>query len=190
MLTRILLFFVTYPLLYAETALYLNFKNTPNQVAVATMEKEVETIFSPANLDFYWFQLNDFQSHGELFVITFHGTCTATANIMEIYKHKNQVPDRLAWTDVDSTGVFPFITVDCDGTRNFINTLDESTYGLSLGRIIAHELFHAITGTTKHSWNGIMQSRISRVSLTSQHLLFSKKQYAELRKHQTLAPIK
>jgi hypothetical protein len=49
----------------------------------------------------------------------------------------------------------------------------ETLFGRALGRVVAHELIHMISGSAIHSHEGIARSAFSRNDLTTERLALS-----------------
>jgi hypothetical protein len=99
----------------------------------------------------------------------------------------------LASTAVSDGEVLPFIGVDCvtvarllapalpneAARRNFL-------YGRALGRVVAHELFHALTGTREHDDSGIAKHSFRASDILAEHFEF---ELATLRRFRESAPV-
>jgi hypothetical protein len=68
--------------------------------------------------------------------------------------------------------------VECDrvrgtlGEAHIAGTAEERDvlYGRALGRVLAHELFHILSGSKAHSKQGVMQKYLSAAKLVGEHL--------------------
>jgi len=77
--------------------------------------------------------------------------------------------------------VLPFSELECDRIRNSIAPLTigyarderESLLGRSLGRVLAHELFHIFADTDKHGHDGIAKTTYSRKDLVAEGFEFN-----------------
>jgi len=93
--------------------------------------------------------------------------------------------------------VLPFSDVDCDAIRGFLQKQllstpeaeREETFGRALGRVLAHELYHVLAGTSNHGACGVAKSGYTVGDLVAREFVF---EAAELRTllqsktHQTL----
>ena len=50
----------------------------------------------------------------------------------------------------------------------------ETVFGRAMGRVVAHELIHMISGSTNHGHEGIARSAFSRTDLTGDRLDLSR----------------
>jgi hypothetical protein len=142
----------------------------------------------PLGLDFTWRDLS--RSHGnevsvELVVVTFKGTCEMNGNV--------SVPGEtgaLGWTHMSDGTILPFSDVDCDKIRRFIaseiRSIDpkdrDITYGRAIGRVLAHELYHVFTNTTRHASWGVAKAFYTPKDLASTTFQFQEKDTNALRK--------
>ena len=80
----------------------------------------------------------------------------------------------LAQSQIMDGRVLPFGSVNCDQVRRFIAPSEKSPYlgqrntslGRALARVIAHEVYHMLTGSQNHASQGIGRSAHSRVELS------------------------
>lgn len=74
--------------------------------------------------------------------------------------------------------ITPFSEVECDrvrgtlGEAHIAGTAEERDvlYGRALGRVLAHELSHILSGSKAHSKQGVMQKYLSAAKLVGEHL--------------------
>jgi hypothetical protein len=166
---------------------YTQFELPYSTTSMDTMREELGAIMSPLGLDFTWRDLS--KSHGnevsvELVVVTFKGTCEIdgpTSNAEQT--------GALGWTHMSDGSILPFSDVDCDKIRRFIapelRSLDrrdrDLAYGRAVGRVLAHELYHVFTNTTKHASWGVAKAAYTSKELASVHFQFQEKDTKALR---------
>src|SRR6185436_19151778 len=93
----------------------------------------------------------------DIAVLRFKGTCQPESTLL----HVDATPVGrivLASTKISDGHVLPFSEVECDQIRGFIEPVGTGTppqreriLGRVLGRVVAHELFHLLARTAKHS---------------------------------------
>jgi hypothetical protein len=79
--------------------------------------------------------------------------------------------------------VLPFSEVECDRIRTSIAPLTigyspgerEALLGRSLGRVLAHELFHVFADTDKHGRDGVSKTTYTRKDLLTEGFEFNAK---------------
>jgi hypothetical protein len=82
---------------------------------------------------------------------------------------------RLGWTHAVDGTVLPFSDVACDEIRSTIQSamatenhlIGNHLLGKAMGRVLAHELYHVIGNTAKHSSDGVARRALSGDELIS-----------------------
>ena len=95
--------------------------------------------------------------------VRFRGDCLMTSRAA-----KPASPGGYAWTHVSDGRVLPFVEVDCDRVRTSILSVmwgedfqhRDLLLGRALGRVIAHELHHALERTLSHTSHGVTKSAL------------------------------
>src|SRR5947209_7037556 len=141
-------------------AVFLSFDNPPAEISVNSMKQEAGKVLLTAEMALDWKSLQE--NRGDepadaLAVLRFKGNCQASTT---------SPGDRatllghivLASTKISDGRVLPFAEVECDQIRRYITHIQsgssaerEHLLGRVLGRIVAHELFHIVARTAKHS---------------------------------------
>jgi hypothetical protein len=166
---------------------YTQFDKPYSAVSLDEMKHELETIMGPLGLDFAWRSLAGARGNevsAELVVVTFKGTCE-----MDDELGLGLETGALGWTHMSDGAVLPFSDLDCDKIRRFISpeirSLDaacrEVVYGRALGRVLAHELYHVFTNTTRHASWGVAKALYTAHELVSDHFQFQEKDTTALR---------
>ena len=167
--------------------IYTQFDSAASASSIQPMKEELDAILGPLGLEITWRDLH--ASSGsevavELVVVSFKGTCQMTPT----------VPSRgdlgaLGWTHMSDGAILPFSDVDCDKIRRFISpeirSLDAAqrdiVYGRAIGRVLAHELYHVFTNTTKHASWGLAKAFYSARDLVSEQFRFEESDNRALR---------
>ena len=117
-------------------------------------------------------------------VARFKGRCDATD-----LRDADGYPGPLGWTHISDGEVIPFIGINCDGIRIFLqqalikmpDPVRTSVYARAVARVMAHELYHVFARTAKHGSSGIAKSAYCAEELLSSRFRFNKKQSDVLR---------
>ena len=145
----------------APLAIYTDFQQDAPKAVLDEMRAEAEAILAPAGLRFEWRPLAGFRPDivsAAVVVAHFHDRCDAAGLVM-----RGNRPGSLAWTDMSDGRPLPFIHVDCGRVRTFLQTAllghrlqdRDLLYGCALGRVLAHELCHAIAASPDHAPRGV-----------------------------------
>ncbi|PWU02991.1 MAG: hypothetical protein C5B51_19805 [Terriglobia bacterium] len=172
----------------APVTLYTHFQQEPAPPLVEAIEDELEAIMSPAGVRFEWYPLSDAGGRvsTQLAVIHFKGECDASG-----LRSDAGYPGPLGWTHISDGEILPFIDVNCDGLRLFVQrdligmpfAKRDEVLGRAIARILAHELYHLLAHTKEHAGKGIAKAAYSVEELLAGTLQFGKKECASLRSH-------
>ncbi len=166
---------------------YTQFESASSAVSIEVMKEELESIMHPLGVDFTWRDLHDStgsQVSVELVVVSFKGTCEMSG----VLAASGQT-GALGWTHMSDGAILPFSDLDCDKIRRFIGPETRSlageqreiVYGRAIGRVLAHELYHIFTNTTKHASWGVAKAFYSAHDLVSDQFRFEEKDTNALR---------
>jgi hypothetical protein len=166
---------------------YTQFQQEYSTTAMDTMRQELGAIMSPLGLEFTWRDLNATRGNEvsvELVVVTFKGKCEMSGD-----SHPSGETGALGWTHISDGAILPFSDVDCDKIRRFIGSdvraLDQKdrdiAYGRAVGRVLAHELYHVFTNTTRHASWGVAKAYYTSHDLVSEKFQFQEKDTTALR---------
>ena len=172
-------------------------KTAPGQPQPPTdeMKREVDTLMEGAGYTVSWRYPGDFgQDEGDAAVIVseFQGICEVPRPGTTLAPPETGTI--LASTAVSDGEVLPFIGVDCAtvarllapelpneaARRNFL-------YGRALGRVVAHELFHALTGTREHDDSGIAKHSFRASDILAEQFEFELATLKRFRESTTVA---
>lgn len=170
----------------APVTLYTQFQNEPPAVVVQAIQSELEAIMAPTGLEFSWRPLAEAggQVSSQLAIIHFKGECDAAG-----LKSEAGFSGPLGWTHISDGEILPFIDVNCDGLRIFVQreligvpASDRDTViGRAMARILAHELYHLLANTRAHTGGGIAKAAYNVQELLAPILHFGKKECDSLR---------
>jgi hypothetical protein len=177
----------------APVTLYTDFQTSAPQAVVEALREEVDSIMSPMGIRFEWWPLSGFRTERDSTVVVvahFEARCDVSGLVMR----ENQ-PGSLGWTEISDGAVLPFIHVDCERVRTFLQTTllgyrsqdRERAYGRALGRVLAHELYHVFSGTAKHTVRGVAKETYSVEDLLAANFQFQQKQTRVLHERRTRA---
>ena len=134
------------------------------------LRKEVEDIFRPTALRFRW-ELPNGKSqitvNGQLVMIEMRGHCHSWPLRESGQEEHQDLP--LGWTLIKAGEVVPYSVVDCDGIAQMMRRQRNpppgtaawtSMYWLLTGRVVAHELMHALLRTTGHGRTDTTRARL------------------------------
>jgi len=158
--------------------IYTQFAHPPAAQSIDHMKAELDAIMAALDLRFDWRLLEEADGHqvmSELVVVRFRGACQADS--LPTMESKS---GPLGWTHIANGEVLPFVDVDCDRIRDLmaaplIRAVPAERLrllGRAMARVTAHELFHFLTNTTKHSANGITKAAYSASELASASMRF------------------
>jgi hypothetical protein len=137
---------------------------------------------APAGLEFVWRDLKSAKSGdvvGRLVIASFKGDCAIDP------APQGRLDDApLGWTDVSDEAVLPFISISCDRVQTLIHPLSrgmplghqEEVFGGALARVMAHELYHFLAGTIRHSSQGVAKPYFTANDLVSPDFNFEAKE--------------
>ena len=185
-----LIFWTLLPSLDGQRRLSLltGFDRTPNPSAVAWMEKEVTRLFSAAGLTLSW-QRNLQITHGEItglpVWVQFHGSCRIAPGYLSL-----ATDGPMAWAAVQDGEILPIIEVDCTRTAEMVwqnrgtvpVPLVNRAFGLALGRVVAHELYHYLAHSTIHTESRLFRKAMTSMDLTLPNIRFDSGEIDALRK--------
>ena len=179
----------------APVAIYMSFDGDRSDLAIEAMQREVEALTKPGGLHLHW-RLLDADRSGETFsdlvVVKFRGKCNMEG-IQFLFSELG--PDAeggpLGSTKTANGQVLPFSELQCDRIRHSIAPLAigssreerEALLGRSLGRVLAHELFHIFANTEQHGREGVAKTRYSRKDLAADSFAFDAKDARRIERH-------
>jgi hypothetical protein len=148
--------------------------NGPHSVqSVEAMKRETQGILKNAGVHLDWKSRDEAvnSSFADLVVVRFKGACQLPPP--PLYDELGEIGPLASTYETDGQ-VQPFSEVSCDRVGAFVRSgMHGSDYqradlliGRALGRVVAHELVHMLTGARDHSHEGVFKP-----SLTVQQLV-------------------
>jgi len=176
-----------------DVAIYTSFAKAPSASAIGYMKTEMAAILAPLDMRVDWRDLKTAtgnQAVPELLVVRFEGDCQVNL--------PRPAPKfgPLGWTHISDGRILPFTDVDCDRIWELLQLPlatsapgeQPKLMGRAMARIVAHELYHLLGNTTKHTSCGIAKRAYSAGDLTAEHLEFDQTGLNRVREH-TLHPM-
>jgi len=165
----------------------MDFQEGLSPRALSAMERETEGILKPAGLSLGWRLAADAarESFEDLVVVEFKGACR-----FESVPHLYDELGPLAFTHSNDGNVQPFTEVSCSKVAASVSSALEGEdfpradllFGRALGRVLAHELVHVLTGSEAHGREGVQRAALSGKDLISSALVLRPADLARLRK--------
>ena len=144
--------------------IYYKFDEELSPTAQQSIEDETTLILADLNWRFEWRPIsgsNGGYTSTDLVVVEFRGKCDSS----DLPRY---VPGggRLGWAHVNNGAILPFVKVDCDQVLKVIRprllqfkpTEWDSVIGRAIGRVVAHELYHVFSHSSRHSASGLGQA--------------------------------
>jgi len=143
-----------------QVAVLLRFEQPPGKGFFETLRREVDDIFRPAGLDLHWFRLDQQiprRSFDRVVVVEMRGRCSVAVLDEVLQTPAGGVT--LGSTAVEEGQVIPFSMLYCDLIARAVarmrgaslsRALLPSSYYRLAGRVMAHEMMHALLRSTGH----------------------------------------
>jgi hypothetical protein len=170
----------------SKLTVVMDFQGNPSERSLAEMERETEGILKAAGLRLDWRLTADAarESFEELVVVQFKGVCN-----VELDQYADAELGPMAFTYSSDGNVQPFAEVSCakvaTSVRSAMSGEDfpkaDVLFGRALGRVVAHELVHVLTGSGEHGREGVGRPALSGRELISGSLPLSSVDIARLR---------
>lgn len=172
----------------ASTVLYTQFQQAPPAAVMTSMRDELAKITAPMGMEFEWRSMDENKGNelsAKVAVIHFTGRCDA----INLAGETPQL-GALGRTYEADGAIIPFSDIDCERIRAFLrNGLlalpkedREEAFGRAVGRVLAHELYHVLANTPRHSSDGVAKPQYTVQELLSKSFQFEQKEREELRK--------
>src|SRR5438552_10928750 len=143
------------------------------------MQAELQKLLAPAGLEIVWKDSAE-REPGEDFeliaVSSFDGSCSPSEVVLA------SITTSLADTSISKGRVLPFFRVDCTRVIQMLGrSPDAQVLGRALARVIAHELYHIVAGTTDHHEMGVAKAAFSARDLTDARFEFDNASISHMR---------
>jgi hypothetical protein len=177
-------------------ALYAGQAHGLDASATQSAQRELQRLLAPAGIELLWKNLEN-RKPGEQFdhvvVVSFDRSCSAPA-IANTSKTPN-AEVALADSSVSDGRVLPFIRVDCAYLAEMLDPAlrvmsaaqRNAAIGRALGRVVAHEIYHVIGGTTEHQARGVAKAAFSVRDLMAETFDFDNSSLGQMRPAPTLS---
>ncbi|MCX6586033.1 MAG: hypothetical protein NTX13_05590 [Acidobacteria bacterium] len=147
----------------------------------SSFRQEIDQVFRETGYHFTWIdraRMRPEDSFPDLVVLRLQSECRMDAPPAPLLPSRVRA---LAWAHRTGDEVLPFIEVDCARVRHMLRVLahgepaaaQQEMIGRALGRVVAHELYHVLTGSPAHASVGIAQASLSPTHLVSPTLAFT-----------------
>jgi hypothetical protein len=159
-------------------AVYLKTSSGQPNLPLQWMQRELSQIMASAGYAIEWRDTrasqNLYPEIANLAIVELRGICGAPAGATpSVGPSEDREP--LASTPVMDGHILPFSTVNCDAvTRLLMPSLATESvmqrnfiYGRAVARIVAHELYHVLTGRNEHDHEGIAKAGFTAQDLVS-----------------------
>lgn len=166
-----------------------DFAARPDTETLNSMQAEVRSILAPAQLDLSFQPIADQPSRTfrKIVIVRFRGICAGKTHRVGFELSAANLVDfpALGRTDVSDGRVLPYVQVYCDEVRDFVpftsGVSPAKVFGRALGRVVAHELYHALLDTRDHSRTGVARFAQTPHDLTRETLLLDTRSIDRLR---------
>jgi hypothetical protein len=156
-----------------------DFGARPDSAVVDLMKSEIRQIMAPAQMDLAFYRIGDraaSQAFRKIVIVRFQGSCRSQLDSGGIQLNEPDVLDNpaLGRTNISGGRVMPYVQVYCNEVRAFLPAVSTlplfQLYGRALGRVVAHELCHALLSTRDHARTGVARVTQSARDLTRETL--------------------
>ena len=163
----------------------LDFKGPHTDRSVEAMKSELKTILGGTGLSLEWRSPEEAAktTMDNLVVVSFKGRC-----ILEPVPYLYDERGPLAFTHMTEGEMLPFSEVACDTVTRSVRSAmfggdfakADQLLGRALGRVVAHELVHMLTKSTKHAREGVEKNALTGQQLIAEHLNLSEEDLQRL----------
>ena len=161
-----------------SVGVFLDFDSVPGAVPMDVMKNEVNKILRPSGVALDWRLTSE--NHGDevfngLVVLKFKGKCKVEG-WSDVRTGLLPGEERtLGATKVVDGRVLPFTEVRCDEVKRALAYLRpevnprerQKAFGIALGRVVAHEIYHILARTTGHAVHGLAKASESLEDLVN-----------------------
>ena len=153
----------------------LRFDRPPSEAFVKQLRREVEYIFEPSGLLLRWETVRRRTPgvYDRILIVQMRGNCSSQFSV-DLGPPEPGLA--LGRTVVNDGEVIPFSIVDCDQVARVVahaarslpaRLLVSNMYARLAGRVLVHEMLHALLGSTGHDPAGFARSPIQAGDLTT-----------------------
>jgi len=160
----------------ASLTVVYKFDGPHSEKSFVEMNQELSTILKDSGIQVDWRdrdQVSSSESFSNLVVVKFRGVCR-----MDSTTDRDTEPGPLAFTHSSDGAILPFSEVECDRVRSALRhamtgrdyARGDVVLGRALARVLAHELYHVLAGTSSHVATGVAQKALSGSDLVGDQL--------------------
>jgi hypothetical protein len=155
-----------------------DFANQPEPAVIDLMKTEIREILAPAQMELSFHRIGQTgasQPFRKIVIVRFHGACRTQSDSRGMQSNEAGLDyPALGRTDISGGRILPYVQVYCNEVRAFIPLVSltplAQMYGRALGRVVAHELYHALLSTRDHSRTGVARFAQTARDLTREKL--------------------
>ena len=166
----------------------MQFDQPVSPASLHEMESEFERIMLPAVPRIEWRRVDDItgsETFHQIVLVRFIGSCKADGLRADLVKSRD-----LGTTSEQNGYPLPFSRIDCQVILALLprqppGTSENTLYiqlllGRAMGRVLAHEVYHAVLRTSDHATSGVAKSRLTPPELFGANLKFESAQIERL----------
>jgi hypothetical protein len=154
----------------STVTIVLQFEHPYSQLSIGEMKAVAETLMNDSGVRLDWVRREEIsasESFPRLVVVSLRGYCEMNRPA----RHLAREPVAVGYTYLSDGEPMPFSAIECDRIRSVLRGAkyrgrnDELLFGGALGRVLAHELSHAIGRTCEHTRTGFKRKSLSTTDL-------------------------
>lgn len=154
----------------AEVAVYLDSDRPVAAKVSESMQQEAGSIVGRSGVRLIWTAKPDTKPYQRIAVVSLRGSCGVGT-----LSNASRISEPLGDTQISNGRVLPFADVACDAVHRLIDrdlrgarpADRERLLGRALGRVMAHELYHVLSESTRHGQTGVTRAALSSSDLLS-----------------------
>jgi hypothetical protein len=147
----------------------LRFEHPASSTSTVAMKKEIQYLLGKEiNVEFGT-EIRSSVTAGRLVVFRMLGHCSIDQPVQH---QRNGLA--LGSTFVSDGSILPFGQLECDRIQGSLQRLDRLTpresqqqLGQAIGRVLVHELYHMLSGSSEHTKDGLTKRALSPLDLTA-----------------------
>ncbi|HEV8144792.1 MAG TPA: hypothetical protein VGP79_00350 [Bryobacteraceae bacterium] len=170
----------------SDLTVVLDFQGARSERAMLEMQREVGTILKASGVQLEWRTRSEAsrESFNDLVLVRFSGTCDLGIASQGLGKR-----GPLGSTYISDGNMLPFAEIACDRVGDAVRSamsggdfeMADVLLGRALGRVVAHELVHVLTGSCEHGLEGVHKAALSGRQLIANSLPLSAADASRLR---------
>jgi hypothetical protein len=168
----------------ASLSIVLDFEAAPSLQSVAEMKREFEGILKPSRLAFDYKTRRQAEqvASEDLVVVRFKGQCVLNPGPTVAES------GTLGFSYTVGGNVQPFGEIDCDrvvrAVGSAVSAVDylrsDELLGRALGRVLAHEIVHMLSGSVAHARDGVAYKELTGRMLIAPELHLAARDFARI----------